>query len=429
MKRMREYIPDGFKSRQERRLFNANFASCLGYGMYAPSVVLFLMKIAGISLVLAGTAQTAATVCALLVSVPAGRIVDLVNPRRVAVLSCGLQALLLLAMTVAPPVAVVVIVILQSIANRVMQVALGSVVALLPDSERRTHVSALMQTAGNIGFMIGAVFFSTILTIGAHAAYISCIIVYAATQAPCAALISRIEVKNATGNRIGEPRRIISITAIRDTPYIVTALLCGLLTISDDILIVGIPLWIASHSNIPKIFSASLVALSTGIVAVFQVSLSKAVHSQRTAKRRLRISGILLGAACLLIGASAIPLGMVVAPALLTIGVVVLTVGEMLYSPAKWFLRYDLAQESMQGEYGGVFSLVSGVGAALGPSIIAGLIASTGSWTWPTLAICFIAVGLISSFPGRLSSDRISRKSVARQNGTESLRVRQVDAP
>ncbi|MGW7821796.1 MFS transporter [Streptomyces puniciscabiei] len=400
MKRLRADISGGFRSRQEWRLSKVSFVSYLGYGMYAPGIVLFLMKKADISLVLAGATQTAATVSALLLSVPAGRVIDLVDPRRVAVLSCGLQSLLLLAITATNPTVVVILVILQSIANRVMQVALGSIVALLPDSQRRTRVSAFMQTASNLGFMIGALLFSGILTVDASAAYASCIMGYAATQAVCAAIISRIGTESTTRNELDKSQPMIAARAITDVPYLATAALCGLLAISDDILIVGIPLWIASHPSIPTIFSASLVALSTGIVAVFQIPFSK-IHSQQSARRRLQFAGLVLGAACLIVGASAVPLGGIVASVLLTVGVVVLTVGEMLYNPAKWFLRYDLARESAQGEYGGVFSLASGACAALGPFVISGLIAGSRSWTWPVLAASFAAVGFLSSVPSR----------------------------
>ncbi|WP_188197358.1 hypothetical protein [Nonomuraea sp. SYSU D8015] len=86
-------------------------------------------------------------------------------------------------------------------------------------------------------------------------------------------------------------KRLFAMTAIKDVPYLATAIFCGLLMISDDVLIVGIPLWIASHPDIPAIFSTSLAALSTGIIVLLQMRLSKAVSSQRAAVRRFQFSG------------------------------------------------------------------------------------------------------------------------------------------
>lgn len=401
----------GIGSREERQLSSVSFISFVGYGMYAPGIILFLVKTEGVSPVHAGLAQTVATVCALLVSVPAGRLMDLLGPRRLAMLSSGAQALLLLAMSVAGSAAAVAFLVLQSVAARAMYVALGSVVAQVCPPERRTQVSAILQTANNLGFMIGAVLFSTIVAVGAPASPIWCVIGYAVAQGLCAILLTRITTDDTAQEDHAEPKRLFSMTAIKDVPYVATALFCGLLMISDDILIIGIPLWIASHPDIPAIFSTSLAALSTGIIVLLQIRFSKAVRSRWAAVRRFRLSGLLLAAACLLIGATSLPIGSVAAPLTLIIAVVVLSVGEMLYNPAKWFLRYNMAREHAQGEYGGVFSFASGVGAALGPALIAGLLAGIDPWAWPVLAVGFVAVGLLASLPSRFTVPHHSYQS------------------
>ncbi|MEV0387761.1 MFS transporter [Nonomuraea sp. NPDC050643] len=385
-----------YRVSQERRLAGASFVSWAGYGMYAPGSLLFLTKVADVSIVYAGLAQTAGMVCGLLVSVPAGRVIDVVGPHRMAVMSYGLQAVLLLAMSTASPLMAILMVILQAIAAQMAYIALGAVVAELPNPDRRTRVSALLQSANNLGFMAGALLFGAIVTAGASTAYTSCVIGYAVAQALCAALLPRTKGGTTRLDQADERAPTFSVSAIKDIPYLVMAVMCGLMMISDAVLIVGIPLWIAGHPNIPTIFTTLLIVLNTGIVILLQMRFSRAVDSRQAAVRRLRLSGLLIATACLLFGASGL-FALSAAPTFLIIGAVVLTLGELIFSPAKWFLRYNLARESAQGEYGGVFGMAVGAGAAIGPVLIAGLIAGIGSWAWPILTVGFLIISLLTS--------------------------------
>ena len=72
-----------------------------------------------------------------------------------------------------------------------------------------------------------------------------------------------------------------------------------------------------------------------------------------------------------------------------------LTVGELLISAAGWSVRYGLARENAQGEYGAVFGLGSSAMDMVGPALVVLLTDRYGLTGWGVLAVIYAGLFVV----------------------------------
>src|SRR3546814_20213139 len=67
---------------------------------------------------------------------------------------------------------------------------------------------------------------------------------------------------------------------------------------------VGIPLWIAHHTQAPVVMVSVLMVTNTVLVSLLQVRAARGAHDVRTAGRVVRRGSLLLAVACVVYAAS-----------------------------------------------------------------------------------------------------------------------------
>lgn len=404
-----------------RYLVAASLLASIGLGMYAPGSLLFFTRVAHLSVSSVGLGLSAAGVVALVASVPAGDLADRAGARRLAVAAGLAQAALLTVLVFVRSVPSFLLVMSAlAVAEQAGHVARGALVAKVADAGGRVAVNAYMRSAFNLGLTGGILAAGAVIALDTTAGYYALVLTNAAVSLLAAALLARVPVpaedtepEPATGpatdpttDRAADPtigpataapdataggRRWQGLT---DLPYLGVAVLCGLVSLADVALSVGLPLWVVTYTHAPRPLAAWLLAVNTAMIVLLQVRASRGVDTVDAARRRLVPAALLSGAACVLFGlAYGVPA--VAASALLLLAVVVLTVGELWSSAASWSLRYGLAPEHAQGAYGGVFSLASGVRTMLGPALVTMLMTGLRGWGWGVLGGLFVLLAML----------------------------------
>jgi len=108
-----------------------------------------------------------------------------------------------------------------------------------------------------------------------------------------------------------------------------------------------------------------------------------------------------LAQACALVGACVVyglasEVGALAATGLLFVATVLLTVGELWISASEWSLRFGLAPDDRQGEYGGVFALGRSGSDLAGPVTAVGVTDAAGLLGWLGLAGGFLVIGAVT---------------------------------
>jgi hypothetical protein len=126
----------------------------------------------------------------------------------------------------------------------------------------------------------------------------------------------------------------------RDRPYVVVTLLMATMAMQYSILDVGIPLWVDRYTDAPTWIVAILFVINTGMVVLFQVSVSRRVEDVSAAIRAVSTSGVVFFVAC---GTFALAAegGTALAVVLLLAGGFIHATGELLQAAAQFCLSQD----------------------------------------------------------------------------------------
>jgi MFS family permease len=372
-----------------RLLTVASLVASVGFGLYAAGALIYFTRSVGLPLGTVGLGVSLAGVGGLLLSVPIGRLSDRWGARPTAIAFAAGQAVLLTAATrVGTVPAYLVVIFLLGIAEQGGNVARGALVAAIADPAGRVRLAAALRSAFNLGSTIGVLLAGVALAVDTRTAYLAILLGNAASAVLVAVLYAAVPVQRAQSPPA--PRRGV----VRDAPYMAVAGLAGLVTVSDTVLAVGVPLWTVTFTAAPRPLAAWLLAVNTALVVLLQVPASKGGDTIAGATRLARRATVVTALACLLLAVSD-PLSRWAATGALLAGVVVLTFGELWSSTGAWGWRYGLAPEHAQGEWGGAFSLGTALRGVVGPVTVTALLSGLAGWGWVVLALLFLLTGLL----------------------------------
>jgi dipeptide/tripeptide permease len=122
---------------------------------------------------------------------------------------------------------------------------------------------------------------------------------------------------------------------------------------------------------------------------LFQVKISKRSKPLKDSYGQYLFSGALLAAACLMYALAQGPSARV-ASLFLIAGMAVHVIAELLISMIHWQISFDLADESRQGAYYGVWTFGNGLTEIIGPTIVTFALVSMGKPGWAMLAAMFL---------------------------------------
>ncbi|SEO81109.1 MFS transporter [Actinacidiphila rubida] len=393
-----------------RRLSWMVLVNTVGNGLFMAVSVLYFTRVTGLGVGRVGIGLTAAGLCGVVASIPAGRAADRWGSRRMLTVLCVVEAAGMASYVLVRGFAVfMVVVCLETAVDRASSTVRNTLYADALPKATRVQGRAYLRAVTNVGIGAGAAVAALALQADSRPAYDAVILVNAVTFAAVAAMLTRIPV-TARGADVASAVRARESAgegdaqdtagappatrrgALRDAPYLAVTLLNALLTLQFAVLNVGIPLWVVRETDAPRVVVSAALILNTVLVVAFQVRATRATRDLRSAARACRASGLLLAGSCLVIAVThGLPGG--AAAAVLLAAVVLETAGEVLSQAGGWLLGYDLADPAATGAYQGVFNAGASAGMMAGPAVVTATAVDHGPLGWAVPAALFALSG------------------------------------
>lgn len=374
----------------QRSFALATLANTAGNGMfYAVSAIYFTQSV-GLSPAQVGIGLTIAGLCGLVAGIPAGHLGDVRGPRNVLVGLALAEGAGVAAYTVVDGfVAFVLVASVVTTVDRSANAVRSGMIAAMGAPGDRVRLRAYLRAVTNVGITIGAPIGGLALVADTHTAYLTVILVNAATFVVAALLILRVPPVPPRPHTGDGPRLVV----LRDRQFVLVAVVHALLALHFALLDVALPLWIVHRTDAPKWLVAVLLLMNTVTVVAFQVRAARGVETVAQGAVALRRAGIVLAVACVVFALS----GSVSAPvavALLLVATLVHVSGELLQSAGGWAVSFGLAPEDRQGEYQGLFSTGFAATSMLAPAVLTALCVTWGWPGWLVLGAVFVTAGV-----------------------------------
>jgi MFS family permease len=373
-----------------RILAAATLVNTLGHGLFMAIATIYYTRVVGLSPAQVGAGLTTAAVFGFAVTVPLGQLTDRVGARQMTaganLAGAGLSASLV-AVTGFPTL--VAVLCGQAIAAAGGTVGRSAVVASVFPAEERVRGRAYLRSLTNLGLSAGAALAVPAIAVGTPSAYRTLILCDAATFA-ATGLLALALPRSA---RLPKPEKG-SRTALRDRPFLVLAVINGVLSMHARLYTVGVPLWVVTRTAAPLWTPAALLILNTVLVVSLQVLTSRGTEEPAGAATAQRRAGLLLALACLVYALSD-GLPAYAALAVLAAAAIVHVFGEMLQAAGAWGLSYGLARDGRHGDYQGVYGLGGQLATMLAPLLVTVCAVELGTIGWLLLAAPFAAAGLL----------------------------------
>ncbi|MDY0815266.1 MFS transporter [Kitasatospora purpeofusca] len=392
-----------------RRLARITLLNTVGSGLSLSVGVLFFTRFLGLSAGRLGFALTAAGLCGVLASVPAGRAADRWGARPVLVTLVSLTGLGTAGYTLVDGYpAFVALACLVSAADRGGAAVRNALYAQVLPADKRVAGRAYLRVVTNVGLCLGTGVGAIALQVDSRAGYLTAILADASSYLAVAVLFQRLRVPGGSGAAAaaaaGAGRADQAVEAgaaggrrrnpaLRDGPFLVVTALGSVLALQFAMLEVGVPLWIVQQTDAPRITVAGTLIVNTVLVIAFQVRATRGIEHPVAAARACGRAGLILAASCLVLGlAHGTPAAL--AAVVVLVGVALQAVGEVLSQAGTWALSYDLAGEHAHGAYQGVFNAGMSAALMIGPAVVSTAVIGHGLAGWAALGALLAGAGL-----------------------------------
>ncbi|HWD04654.1 MAG TPA: MFS transporter [Amycolatopsis sp.] len=373
-----------------------------GSGLFLPLALVYVTRVVGLPLALAGTAVTVGTLAGLVVPPLAGRLVDRTGPRAVVVGAQLLQAAGAVAYLMAEGVAeVVAAAILMAAGQQLFHSSLYTLIAdVAGDGPKdRPFAEVGMVRAG--GFGLGALTSSGFLTWLGETGYSVALAVDVGTFAVAAVLIATV-VKPA---RSAAPRARVS-GVLRDRPYLALIVFSGMFGLSLDFFLIGSPVFVLDVLHAPTWLPGALLFLLTVVT-----SAGGTVALRLT--RRLNRVDAMRGGSALFAAWCGVSLGVLLVPpswqvAYLLAATLVYAAGDLVFGPRSGALAEAAAPPEAKGRYLAAFQYAFTVAQVLAPAVVS--LFSVSAWLpWVLVGACAcLAVTGLGRLGPRLPRDAVT---------------------
>ncbi|MFB7476002.1 MFS transporter [Kitasatospora sp. NPDC056184] len=390
-----------------RRLARITLFNTLGSGLSLSVGVLFFTRYLGLSAAQLGLALTAAGLCGVLASVPAGRAADRWGSRPILVALVALTGLGTAGYTaVGGYPAFVALACLVAAADRGAAAVRNALYAEVLPADKRVAGRAYLRVVTNVGLGLGTGVGAIALQVDSRPGYLAAILADAVSYLAVAVMFHRMPVPGraggaeatggaeTAGSERGEARPARERNpALRDGPFLLVTALSAVLALQFALLEVGVPLWIVQQTDAPRITVAATLVVNTVLVIAFQVRATRGTEHPAAAARACGRAGLILAASCLVIAlAHGAPAA--IAAVVVLAGVGLQAVGEVLGQAGTWALSYDLAGERAHGAYQGVFNAGTAAALMIGPAVVSTVVIGHGPAGWAALGALLAGAGL-----------------------------------
>jgi predicted MFS family arabinose efflux permease len=361
-----------------------------GRGVWVACYVLFFTRSIGMSAAQVGLSAVIAGVFGIAAAAPVGMLADRFGLRLVLMTVYLVNAAaLLLYLPVRSFWAFVLVGCLVAVTGESGVGVRTALIAALTDGTERMAALARYRSVSQVAMAIGAGLGAMVIEAGTRTAYTVMLLVTALAFLAAGLLVTWVPrvaplARRRKGSRV-----------MRDLPYLSLSGLFGVLAFNWSMLSVGIPLWVAEHTDAPRWTSGAILATNTLAIALLQVRFARSSETVPGSMRAVRRSGMLLALACVVFALTSRTSG-VVTMLLLFLAAAVHIGGELLYVSGSWGISIALMPDDAQGEYQGAMAAGTASAQALGPLLMTTLVVGWGSPGWLVLGALFIAAGWVA---------------------------------
>ncbi len=384
-------------SRLAERLAVASLTFGLGEGAFITGSAVFFTQIVGLTAAQVGLGLSLAGAAGFLAAIPAGRIADLVGPKRMWALSVASQASLFALWPVIESFGgFVAMAVGMAVIGAVGGTSYGSyAIDVLPPRERvrsRAYVYSALNVGLTLGSMLGGIALAFESNDVLHA------LPWLSSAAFVVNAVAVVRLPRASHDNKTAAERRVKIPGpgpLRNLGWMLTTFFGGVLSTNQVLLNVVIPLWLVEKTDAPRVLLAFLFGTNTVMCIFLPMLAARGVRDVSTALRAARVSTVFFVASCLITLATADTVGwrtMV----LVWLGHVAVTGAELYFSAANWSFEAELMDPRRRGEYRGAAEVSGTLGKVWAPALYTFLALSWHTTGWLLIAVIVVvaAVGL-----------------------------------
>jgi Na+/melibiose symporter-like transporter len=341
-----------------------------GSGLFLPVVLLYVTRVAGLPLGLAGTMVALGTLAGLAVPPAAGRLVDRAGPGRVVIGAELMQALGAVTYLAAHgPAAVVTAAVLLAAGQQSFYSALFALIADVAGDGPKDHPYAVAGMVRAACFGLGGLAAAGLLSLAGREAYRLAVLADAVSFALCALLLALLVRDRGAPHRAAGVAATRPVRLLADRPFLVLIVATGLVALCLDLFLTGMSVYLLTELHTAPWLPGAALALVTGLNSVGSTAALRATRGLR------RTSAMALGAGlCVLwsaasLAAVAIPPGW--RPAEVLAATLLLAAAGLLFSSRVNALAEAAAPGPVRGRYLAAFQYAFTVPGVIAPGVAA----------------------------------------------------------
>ncbi len=358
-----------------------------GSGLFLPVVLLYVTRVVGLPLAVAGTVVAVGTLAGLAVPPVVGRLVDRAGPRRVVIGAELMQALGAATYLAARGTsAVLAAAVLLAAGQQSFYSALFALIADVAGDGPKDHPYAVAGMVRSACFGLGGLAAAGLLSLAGPEAYRLAVLTDAVSFLLCALLLALLVRDPAGPHRAARAARTAPMAhALRrgraeaaagaagparlrsDRPFLILIVATGLVVLPSDLFLSGMSVYLLSTLHTPPWLPGALLAVLTGLNSV------GATAALRVTRRLRRTTAMAWGAGLYVLwcaaslAALAVPPGW--RPAALMAGTLLLAAAGLLFGSRVNALAEAAAPAPARGRYLAAFQYAFTVPGVIAPAV------------------------------------------------------------
>ncbi|WP_106179035.1 MFS transporter [Prauserella shujinwangii] len=341
-------------------------ADNLGTGLFLPLVLVYVTRVVGLPLALAGTVVTAGTVGGLLVPPLAGRLVDRAGPRVVVLAALLVQAAGVLAYLVAGGVPLVAVAaLLFAAGQQLFYCALFALIADVSGARPNDHAFAVVNQVRAAAFGVGALLAGGLLA-GSGTSGMRLALILDGLSFLLAAVVLVLTVPAPHARSPGPPP---PAGVLRNRPYLALIVISGLFGLPLDFFLVGLPVFVINRLEAPMWLPGAVLALLTAVTSGGATLALRATEGLRRTTAMTIGSGLYTGWALAGLATIAVPAPW--RPAYLLLVTLVLAAANLVFGPRASALAVAEAPPLARGRYLAAYQYAFTTAQVVAPAVVA----------------------------------------------------------
>lgn len=369
-----------------RKVALASLIDRFGNGLLISVLVIYFSFVEGLGPSKTSLALSIGAFAGLVLTIPAGHVVDRVGQRTVVVWSMIGNGIAILSLVFVHSFFFLALAFAaDSIANVFSRNGQLTLIARVGGPENSARNRAYTRSINNLGIGLGSLGAGFALSINSATGYKTAIATDACTFIAGALIYRSMPYFEPTLRE----REKFDWTIFKDGRFIAATVMASITNFQFIVQNIGIPIWIVKYTHAPRWWVSTLLLLNTAAVVIFQVKVSKKSKPLKQSAGQYLMSGALLAVACFMYAIAQGPSARI-ASILLLIGMSMHVIGELFIAMIHWQISFDLADSSRQGAYYGLWTFGNGITEIIGPSLVTFALVALGKAGWALLAAMFL---------------------------------------